>query len=63
MSVALAPKLDEQRPDHELGGRHVLAGEEAGEVRPRLQLVGRDRRPLELVQAVEPVDDVAAGIR
>jgi hypothetical protein len=39
----------------------VLAGEEAREVRARLQLVGRDRCPLELVEAVEPPDDVCRG--
>ena len=63
MSVALRPEAHEQRADDELGRRHVLAGEEAGEVRPGLELVLRDRRPLELVEAVEPLDRFGRGLR
>ena len=60
--MAFSPKLDEQGADHELGRGDVLPGEQAGEVRAGLEPVLRDRGPLELVEGVEPLDDVAAGI-
>jgi hypothetical protein len=42
----------EEGADDEFGRRDVLTGEQTGEFPPGLELVGRDRLPVELVELV-----------
>jgi len=45
---------DEEGPDDELGGRDMFAGEQAGELAARLELVRRNGHPVKLIELVHP---------